>query len=269
MMMRTYPSLAPTKLTNDPKRALTDARIARPEEFDTMMKFVAKYSALGVHDLYLFMQYVDDTAFMERVLLYARPRKIRVLPRGEIAFRRACTLYHHLRKAGITLCPGPSILDIGTENSATLDAIQQVYKTGRVRGINIRREFADNRVATYDGINVPFSVDVILLDSVLHHVHPNRVAAFIASCASRAKYVIVKDHNITDRHHRTIFMFQHFIYRAVVNDKQCTPDPAFPYTEAKITGHFEDAGMRQVHLEVAPNGPVFYSIYTSIAEGSE
>ena len=122
-----------------------------------------------------------------------------------------------------------SILDIGTEDSDYLKAVQSVYKCN-VQGLNIMGGFEhydrkQTGITIYNGVNIPFpdnSFDMITIYSVLHHVHPSIMELFIANiCRVASKYILIKDYNAgpspKQRQYQLECIIQHEIFEGILN----------------------------------------------------
>ena len=111
-----------------------------------------------------------------------------------------------------------TILDIGTESLETLDFLEEVFDGAKVRGINIEdfphytkfnRE--DPRFQIYEK-EIPFKGnDLVLIFSVLHHVHD--IDEFLDETVKAAdKYIIIKENDLVDERTAYFYKIQHLVF---------------------------------------------------------
>ena len=122
-----------------------------------------------------------------------------------------------------------SILDVGTEDSDYLKAVQREYKCN-VQGLNIRADFEhygtnSTGITIYDGFNIPFpdkSFDMITIYKVLHHVDSSILDKFIANiCRVASKYILIKELNVgpssKQRQYQLECIIQHEVFEGILH----------------------------------------------------
>lgn len=116
-----------------------------------------------------------------------------------------------------------SILDVGTEKIEFLDALSQVFKTKKVRGINIGDGFChyeeafgkqnDPRFQLYDGKTIPYPdrhFELVTVFSVVHHIPDDVYENFFKEITRvSSKYIFIKDVDLISENPRRMFQLQH------------------------------------------------------------
>lgn len=247
--------------------SLLDASRKDPRRFNQLAMYLRKYINVSMSAIHGLIEGASDTVFIDRL---RRRMKTNIHREGCCCSDQTQNMYDNSmeRRAGVikahankipNLPAAPSILDIGTENIKYLDALEKVFGSNKVYGLNIDEgfnhyndvtKFKDPRFRIYDGTNIPddIQVDIITITAVLHHVPVANLAPLIKSIAKHAKYVIVKENDLTDKHISTFFMFQHYMFENMINQESLSytnPD----ITRAQLDALFEDAGMKPIALD--------------------
>ena len=118
------------------------------------------------------------------------------------------------------------ILDIGTESLGFLDELELAFPGAEVRGINIEDfphyktfDTADKRFSIYDK-TIPFeNNDLVIINSVIHHVVD--LPVFFDEVARVATgFIFIKDHDLVNDKIKYYYALQHDIYTKYFIDKE-------------------------------------------------
>ncbi len=214
----------------------------------------------------LWKKYKNDTAFLMELKKYvknnARHYKERFSKKVKI-----------IKKIVSTYATEPikSILDIGTENSKFLDELEVSFKNCKVRGINIKSGFnhynefdleKDKRFSYYEKYIKHRNNDLIILLSVLHHIE--NIDDYLKEFTSVAKYIFIKEHDLSSKEVLKYYHLQHIAYEEVFTK---TPHANYRRTDMCmkfLTDKMKNYSFTAVYYEKVENFVgTFYALFKS------
>jgi hypothetical protein len=265
-----------------PAASLFETKQRMPKEWKQMAMYLQKYTKVPMKDIYKMVEGATDAQFVNKLRAQMKRSKIEEHDCCCDCSPMAAALYNNSfiarakqlrelfkRAANIER---PSILDIGTEHINMLDALDQVFGTHDVRGLNIDvgfnhyndvTKFRDKRFSLYDGTNIPddINVDIITITAVLHHVPVANLGPLIASMSKHAKYVIVKENDLTNGYAACLFAFQHYLFENMIREEPMSYMNT-AITRKMLDGHFAAAGMKRVVTDDLNNfNRTFFTVY--------
>lgn len=279
------------------KFSLLNVKKTDTRRFKQIAMYLQKYANVSVASIYKMIEGSSDLVFIEKLRKKMKDDihvdgccccdgSINVMGtnKNSINAVKAQTLYdaslasraRFIKSLGDeikTLPRKPRILDIGTENIQMLDELEKVFDSkGNVFGLNIDdgfnhyndvTEFVDKRFRIYDGTNIPddLKVDIVTITAVFHHVPVSNLGPLIKSIASHAKYVIVKENDLTEDNVATLFSFQHYLFENMIRHEHLSYTNV-DITKAQLDGLFARAGMAPLYVRDTNNfNNTFYCVY--------
>jgi hypothetical protein len=214
------------------KTALLDAYNAHPDDFHTLVIHVSKEAEIPICDIYDILKDSNDSEFaymLEAGFLHQIDKKSDMKKEYRLRTIKSTAATHEkktisfmktaLKSAGISKTSGLGVLDIGADSARRLGTVSVVFGTSSVVGLNTSFSFEDTRMRLFDGVNIPRDVtgiDIILLNDVLQHIPSANLGTFICGLKGRAKYIIVKDVDLYDRHISAMGLFHNYFHAEIL-----------------------------------------------------
>lgn len=174
----------------------------------------------------------------------------------------------------ITASDIKTIMDVGTESSDFLDALQETFCC-KVYGVNIKdfghfpeheKLKTDTRFQYYE-LKLPYGVDLITLISVLHHIP--ELEKYIQEYCTRARYILIKEHDLTENDSLTKYFFdaQHDLYEQVFTDKPQANFRRYDININKLITEFAKHDFVPVNIMVNYNfSKTFYILFSKLGK---